>query len=305
VVRYGSALALAFGVKPIVLGLTVVAIGTSAPELAVGVTAALGGSGALAVGNIAGTNLVNILLILGISALLRPLPLHQRTVRTDLPMMIVAALIMTVFAWDGKLSRLDGGAMLAVAVAYTLMIVRDSRSEARGVKADYTEMFGSEGARTTGTEEAHRGLNAVYLAAGLVLSVLGAHWLVEGAVELARELGLAEAVIGLTIVAIGTSAPELVTAIVGTLRNERDVAVGNLLGSSIYNILAILGISCLVAPGGITVERELLLFDIPLMTAVALLCIPVFITGRTVSRAEGGLFLALYCAYLGYVLFVR
>lgn len=305
VVRHGSALALAFGVKPLILGLTIVAIGTSTPELAVGLTAALGGNGALAVGNIAGTNLVNILLILGLSALLRPLTLHQRTIRTDLPMMLVAALMMTAFAWDGNLSRLDGGVMLAVAVAYTVLIIKQSGSEPRSVKAEYKEMFGSEGARTMGTEEAHRGINAVYLTAGIALSVLGAHWLVDGAVDLARNMGLGEAVIGLTIVAIGTSGPELVTTIVGTLRNERDVAVGNLLGSSVYNILVILGITCIVAPAGIPVERELLLFDIPLMTGVALLCIPVFITGGKVSRAEGGLFVALYCAYLGYLLYFR
>lgn len=148
-------------------------------------------------------------------------------------------------------------------------------------------------------------MNAFYLTGGLALSVLGANWLVDGAVSIARTLGLGEAVIGLTIVAIGTSAPELVTTIVGTLRNERDVAVGNLLGSSIYNILVILGIPCLIAPGGIEVERQLLLFDIPLMTAVAFLCIPVFVSGRAVSRLEGGLFVGLYCTYLLWLLVLR
>jgi cation:H+ antiporter len=305
VLRHGSALALSFGVKPLVLGLTVVAIGTSAPELAVGITAAREGSGALAVGNIAGTNLVNILLILGLSALLRPLPLHRRTIRTDLPMMVVAALVMTAFAWDGALSGTEGAIMIAIALVYTAAVIKGSGSESRRVKAEYSEMFGSEGARTTGTEEAHRGINAVYLLAGIALSVLGAQWLVDGAIDIARRMGLGEAVIGLTIVAIGTSAPELVTTIVGTLRNERDVAVGNLLGSSVYNILVILGITCIAAPAGIPVERQLLLFDIPLMTAVALLCIPVFITDGKVSRLEGALFVMLYCSYLGYLLWFR
>ncbi len=306
VVRHGASLALAFGVKPLILGLTIVAIGTSAPELAIGITAASNGSGALAVGNIAGTNLVNILLIMGLSALMRPLALHERTLRMDLPMMAVAALVMTALAWDGLLSRADGGFMLAIACVYTASLVRQARHESRGVNAEYREMFGSEGARTPATDETRTGLNGMYLLAGIALSVLGAQWLVDGAVNLARLFGLSEAVIGLTIVAIGTSAPELVTTVVGTLRNERDVAVGNLLGSSIYNILVILGIPCLIAPGGgIPVERALLLFDIPLMTAVALLCIPVFISGRGVTRAEGGIFVAGYCAYLGYVLFLR
>jgi len=305
IVRHGSSLALALGMNPLVLGLTIVAIGTSAPELAVGITASLGGSGALAVGNIAGTNLVNILLILGLSALLRPLPLHLRTIRVDLPMMVVAALLMTALAWDGVLSLRDGITMLLVAAAYTTVLIRQSRGEGARVKKEFREMFGPEGARTPGTDESHMGINALYLAAGLALSVLGAHWLVGAAVDMARSFGMGEAVIGLTIVAIGTSAPELVTTIVGTLRNERDVAVGNLLGSSIYNILVILGIPSLIAPGGIPVERELLLFDIPLMTAVALLCIPVFISGRDVSRVEGGSFVALYLGYLAYLLLLR
>ena len=267
-----------------------------------GITASLGGSGALAVGNIAGTNLVNILLILGLSALLRPLPLHQRTLRMDLPMMLVAALLMTALAWDGLLSPGNGLVMLLVAVAYTTVIIRQSRREPRSVKKEFAQMYGREGARLPDTNESRMGINSLFLAVGLGLSVLGADWLVDAAVEMARAFGMGEAVIGLTIVAIGTSAPELVTTIVGTLRNERDVAVGNLLGSSIYNILAILGIPSLIAPGGIPVERDLLLFDIPLMTAVAVLCIPVFISGRNVSRVEGGSFVTLYLGYLVFLL---
>jgi cation:H+ antiporter len=138
----------------------------------------------------------------------------------------------------------------------------------------------------------------VVLAAGLGLSVLGANWLVTGAVDIARALGISEAMIGLTIVAIGTSAPELVTTIVATLKDEREVAVGNLLGSSIYNILVILGITCLVSPGGVPVEWQLMLFDVPLMTGVALACIPVFVTGKRISRLEGGLGVAIYLIYM-------
>jgi cation:H+ antiporter len=304
IVRHGSALALACGMSPLVLGLTIVAIGTSAPELAIGITAGIGGMGALAVGNIAGTNLVNILLILGLSALMRPLPLHLRTIRMDLPMMVVAALLMTALAWDEMLSAADGIVMLMVAAAYTAAMILQSRGASRSTKAEFKEMFGADGARVSGTGSRVR-VSALYLAAGIALTVLGAHWLVEGAVAIAEALGLSEALIGLTIVAIGTSAPELVTTIVGTLRNERDVAIGNLLGSSIYNILVILAIPAVVAPGGIAVDRHLLLFDIPLMTAVALLCVPVFISGRDVSRTEGGFFVALYCGYLTWLLALR
>jgi cation:H+ antiporter len=203
------------------------------------------------------------------------------------------------------LSRLDGALMLAIGAVYTVVLIWKSRSELRSVKADYKEMFGPDGARSQGTGETRKSVNAVFLLAGLILSVIGANLLVGGAVSIARNAGISEAVIGLTIVAVGTSAPELVTTIVGTLRNERDVAVGNLIGSSIYNILLILGISCLLAPAGLLVERHLLLFDIPLMTAVAILCIPVFITGKKVSRTEGGIFVTVYLVYLGYLVFLR
>lgn len=144
IVRHGSALALAFGVNPLILGLTIVAVGTSAPELAIGITAGVSGSGALAVGNIAGTNLVNVLLILGLSALLRPLPLHSRTIAMDLPMMAFAAILMAALAWDGALSAADGIVMLLSAVAYTVTLVHQSRGESRGVKAEYREMFGAD-----------------------------------------------------------------------------------------------------------------------------------------------------------------
>lgn len=305
VVRGGTRLALSLGVKPLLLGLTVVAIGTSTPELAVGITASREGSGALAVGNIAGTNIVNILLILGLSALLRPLPLHLQTIRLDLPMMITSAALMTLFAWNGVLSRVDGAVMLCAAVLYTVALIRVASRETQAVKDEFQDMFGADGSKSSRAVARMRAVNAALLTAGVVLSVLGAHWLVTGAVDIARNLGASEAVIGLTIVAIGTSGPELVTTIVATIRNERDVAIGNLLGSSIYNILVILGITCLTSPEGIPVERQLLLIDIPLMTGVALLCVPVFITGRLVSRFEGGVFVGLYLGYLSSLVYTR
>lgn len=301
----GSRLALSLGVKPLVLGLTVVAVGTSTPELAVGITASWEGSGSLAVGNIAGTNVVNILFILGLSALLRPLPLHLQTIRLDLPMMIAAAGLMTAFAWDGVLSRLDGSVMLCAAILYTVALVRRAAGESQAVKDEFQDMFGDDGRKAGPAVARMRAANAALLAAGILLSVLGAHWLVSGAVDIARRLGASEAFIGLTIVAIGTSGPELVTTMIATIRDERDVAIGNLLGSSIYNIVAILPITCLVAPVGIPVEPRLLLFDIPLMAGVALLCVPVFMTGRRVSRVEGGVFVALYLGYLSSLTYVR
>lgn len=297
VVRAATRLAVSVGVRPLVLGLTVVAVGTSTPELAVGITASLTGSGALAVGNIAGTNVFNILFILGLSALVRPLPLHLRVLKLELPMIIFAAALMSVLAWDGVLTRFDGGILLASAVIYSGVLIRMSRKEKRAVKEEYREMYGADGT----TEQRlvrNRAMNVLLLAAGLGFSVLGADLLVNGAVDIARSLGISEAMIGLTIVAIGTSAPELATTVVATLKDERDVAVGNLIGSSIYNILVILGITCLVAPAGVPVERQLMFVDIPLMVGVALACVPVFVTGKRVSRGEGGLFVAIYLTYL-------
>ncbi|MBX3414328.1 MAG: calcium/sodium antiporter [Pirellulales bacterium] len=298
VVRGGAALAASLGVKPLILGLTVVAIGTSFPELAVGITACVQGSGAIAVGNIAGTNLLNILFILGLSALLRPLPLHLQVFKLELPVMVVAATMMTVLAFDGILSRLDGALMLTAAGFYTVALVRLSRQESRNTAKEFQEQFGVEPSEVVQPSRRVRIKFATILGIGIVLSILGADWLVGGAVSIAHSFGVSDAMIGLTIVAVGTSAPEFVTTVVATIKNERDIAVGNLLGSSIYNILVILAITCLASPQPIPVEPQLLFFDIPIMAAVALLCIPVFITGRSVSRFEGGMFVTIYLLYM-------
>lgn len=304
VVRGASRLSASLGVSSLVLGLTVVAIGTSIPELAVGITASWSGNGSLAVGNIAGTNLFNILFILGLSAFLRPLPLHMHVMRIDLPMIVAAAALMTLMAWDGLLTRSDGAVLFGSAVVYTLLLIRSSRSETRTAKAEFRDMYDTS-RKTRRAIVQTRVVDSLLLVAGMGLTVLGAEWLVAGAIDIARVLGMSDAMIGLTIVAVGTSAPELATTIVATLKDDRDVAVGNLLGSSVYNIFAILGITCLVSPAGLPVERELLLVDIPLMTGVVLMCIPVFVTGKRVSRAEGALFVAVYLTYVALLVYFR
>ena len=299
--RSGVILARRLGIAPIIIGLTVVALGTSAPELAVGIDAALTGNGALAVGNIAGTNTVNILLILGISALLRPLALQRDTLTLDLPAMLVAGLLMLALTVDGGLSRLDGGVLLTAGVVYTILVVRSARRSRRLVQADVPLKEESTG----GPEERRTMASLAQLAAGILLVVVSANWLVTGAVGLAKLWGVSDAFIGLTIVAIGTSAPELVTTVMSTLRGERDVAIGNLIGSSVYNICVILGVTCLVPEAGIPVPRELIWVDIPIMATVALVCVPVFFSGRAVSRTEGGLFVVAYAGYLGGLILTR
>lgn len=302
VVRGSARLAAMLGVTPIVIGLTIVSIGTSTPELAVGIAAAFQGKGDLAVGNIAGTNVLNLLFIMGLSALIRPLPLYGQIFRLELPTIVLAALLMTAMAWDGRLSQLDGAIMLGLGIAYTVILIRVARSTANSVKAEFQEEYGPEAIAPVTPAWRERLWDGAMLFVGLALTVIGAELLVRGAVDIASKLGVSPTIIGLTIVAFGTSAPELVTTVVSTLRNDRDVAVGNLLGSSIYNILFILAIPCLLAPGGVPVERRLLAFDIPLMTLVAIGAVPVFITGRRVSRLEGGLALFIYLAYLTWLI---
>jgi len=241
-VRAGSGLASWLGIRPMMIGLTVVSLGTSVPELAVGIDAALSGSPGLAVGNIVGTNLVNLLLILGLSAVLLPIALDRATLRFDLPAMTAAAVLLYLLSLDGELTRLDGVILLLGGVAYTAGLVQVSRRETADPAAEAT-------ATVAGAAGRHRPVRHVLLlVVALVVVVIGAELLVNGAVASARSLGVSETIIGLTIVAIGTSAPELVTTVVSTLRGDRDLAVGNLIGSSIYNVGAVLGLTVLVAP---------------------------------------------------------
>ncbi|MEU3274484.1 calcium/sodium antiporter [Saccharomonospora sp. NPDC006951] len=291
VVKGGTGLALRLGIAPIVVGVTVVSLGTSMPELAIGIDAARQGNAGLAVGNIVGTNLVNLLLILGLSALLKPLALERRTVRFDLPLMAVASLLLLVVALDGELGTLDGALLTLFGIGYTLAVLRTSR---RSAEPDVS-LPENAGAMRPWTA-------ALTLAAGIAVIVVGATLLVDGAVEVARTFGVSDAVIGLTIIAIGTSAPELVTTIMATLRGNRDIALGNLLGSSVYNIAIILGITVLVAPGAVHVPAEVLEGDLLLMVAAALACVPIFVTGSRINRVEGGLFVVAYGGYLTWLL---
>lgn len=302
--RSASRIASMLGIQPIVIGLTVVSVGTSMPELAVGIMAAAEGQAGLAVGNIAGTNILNILFILGLSALMRPLPIRVQSIRFDVPVMIASALALIAMGWDGLLSRTEGTLLVLAAIAYTVVLVRLGRSETLALQEEFSQEYGPS-ALHTGHGSATMAGHALQLLAGIAATLLGAQLLVSGAGDIARSYGVSDAVIGLTIVAIGTSAPELVTTMIATLKNDRDVAIGNLIGSSIYNILVILGITCLATPDGIEVEAQILRIDLPLAAAVALVCLPAFRSDAMVSRREGAVFVAAYLAYLGTLLFVR
>ncbi len=296
-VRGASRLALGIGISPLVVGLTVVAFGTSSPELAVSIGAALTGQADIALGNVIGSNIANVLLILGISAVITPLVVTQKLVRRDVPLMIGISVLLLLLGLDGRISRLDGLVFFAGIIAYTVFAIRQSRAENAAIAAEYATEFGQAG-RPAGRQVL---LNVGATAGGLALLMLGARWLVDGAVSIARLLGLSELVIGLTVIAVGTSLPEVATSVIASIRGERDIAVGNVVGSNIFNVLAVLGLTAMVASDGVAVQPAALRFDIPFMIAVAVACLPIFFTGYRIARWEGALFLAYYGAYAVYL----
>lgn len=298
-VRGASRLAARFDISPLVIGLTVVALGTSAPEIAVSVGASLQGQGDIALGNVIGSNIFNVLFIIGISALITPLIVQQQLVRIDVPLMVAISILAWMLSLDGILDRVDGFLLFAGIVAYVIFLVTQSRRESHAeVEAEYAIEF--DEAAATAAEDRSAGnlpLQFLLIMAGLGLLVLGANWLVDAAVSIARAFDVSELVIGLTVIAVGTSLPEVATSVVAALRGERDIAVGNVVGSNIFNIMAVLGLASVVAPAGIPVSDAVQQFDFPVMIAVALACLPIFFTGHLIARWEGALFLAYYIFY--------
>lgn len=299
-VRGAARLAAQFGISPLVIGLTVVAFGTSAPETAVSVQSALAGSGDLAIGNVVGSNIANVLLILGMTAVVAPLVVSRQLIRLDVPLMIGASLLVYALAWNGQLGRLEGALLFACVVGYTLFLIVQSRRDAGAATAPDDE-FAKEFGLTETPKPYAWAINLALVLAGLALLVAGSNFLVDGAVALARALGLSELVIGLTVVAVGTSLPELATSVMAAIRGERDIAVGNIVGSNIFNLLCVLGLASLVSPMPIGVSASALAFDFPVMIGVAIACLPVFFAGYCINRWEGLLFLAYYVAYTVYL----
>jgi len=293
-VRGASRLAVAIGISPLVVGLTVVAFGTSAPELVVSIRSTLADQPDVAIGNVLGSNIFNVLFILGISALIVPLRVSQQLIRFDVPLMVGLSLAVGLLAWDGSIGRYDGLALTTGLVVYTLWAIVKSRGEQAAIRAEYEAEFG---VTTAAANPSGYLVNAALLVGGLLLLVLGGRWFVDGATTIARGLGVSELVIGLTIVAIGTSLPEVATSLVAAIRGERDIAVGNVVGSNLFNIMGVLGIASLVSPAGIAVSQSALWLDIPVMIAVAIACLPIFFTGHRIDRWEGCLLLACYVAY--------
>lgn len=331
-VRGGSALAARVGVSPLVVGLTVVAFGTSAPELSVSVAAGLRGDADLVLGNVVGSNVFNVLGVLGVAALIAPLVVSREVVRRQVPVMIGVSLLVVLLASDGTVGRGDGVLLLGGIVVYTAVLLREGRRRGRSAGPEVERAVpGSDSlARSEPDEAAGAGpdpeagagpkpagepgpaaerprrirgilIDLAMIGLGLTFLVLGSGWLVEAARTVALGLGVSELVVGLTVVAVGTSLPELATSVVAVWKGEREVAVGNVVGSNVFNLLAILGTGAVLAPGGIDVAPAALTFDLPVMVAVAIACLPVFVTGSRISRWEGGLFLGFYLGYLAYL----
>ncbi|MFO7635592.1 MAG: calcium/sodium antiporter [Caldilinea sp.] len=298
-VRGASRLAAALGISPLVIGLTVVAFGTSSPELAVSLQSALNGQPDLAVGNVVGSNILNVLLILGLSALITPLIVAQQLVRLDVPIMIGASVLVWVLALNGVISRIEGTVLFALMVAYLTFLIWQSRREQNpAVTAEYEQEF------TVGESKTRKRfmLNIFFVVIGLAMLILGSRFFVQGASDLARTFGMSELVIGLTIVALGTSLPEVAASLMAAIKGERDIAVGNVVGSNLFNLLSVLALTAVIAPGGVPVSPGALNLDIPFMVAVAFACLPIFVTRNLIARWEGAVFFGYYLAYTAYLL---
>jgi len=299
VLVHGAArLARTLGMSPLVVGLTVVAYGTSFPELAVTVRAAWTGAGEIALGNVVGSNIVNVLLVLGLSAAIAPLTVSLRLIRFDVPVLIGVSLVVLGMGWDGQISRPEGAVLVAGIVGYTLGVLWAARREATPeVAQEYDAAFPPPPRRTWLQAAGY----AVLCGVGLVLLEMGTGWMVQSAVQIAEALGVSELIIGLTIVAVGTSLPEMATSLVAAIRKQRDIAVGNIVGSCLFNLLLVLGAAGVLSRQGVPVPPDAQWVDVPIMLATAVVCLPIFFTGLRIARWEGLLLVGYYLAYTGYL----
>ncbi len=287
-VRGSSSLALRAGLSRLMVGLTIVAFGTSAPELVVSIKAALSQQGDISVGNVVGSNSFNIGVILGITALLCPIPVHRQIIRIDAPIALGVAGLLLLLLLNNTLGRVEGLLLFTGIVAYTFMNVVLARRQAGASGAD-------PGDTSVPSVSRHWGIDVAYILGGLVVLVFGSRLLVDHSIILAKAFGVSEAVIGLTIVAAGTSMPELATSVVAAFRKQPDIAIGNVVGSNVFNILGILGLASIVSPLHAPGISSL---DYTVMIGFTVLLIPLLYTGRLLHRLEGTLLLVLYGVYL-------
>ena len=294
-VRGATLLSSALGIPTLVVGLTVVAFGTGAPEFVVSLVAGAAGKGDIALGNIVGSNIMNILLILGGCALFAPIVVHKKVIYRDVPVMVAVSLIAWWIVADGEVSALEGVFLIICLLIYTIAIAHEALKEVEEEERPEDEEL--QPPRTLVSE-------MVLILGGVGLLILGSQWTVTHAQTIARALGISELIIGLTLVSIGTSLPEVATSFMAAYKGEKDLAVGNVVGSCIFNILGVMGIASLVAPHGLVVSQALIHFSFPVMIAAGIACLPIFFTGHKIARWEGALFLGYYALYIIY-LFLR
>lgn len=290
-IRGSSNLAIKIGITPLIVGLTVVAFGTSAPELVVSLKAALVGNSSISLGNVIGSNIANIALILGIASLIRPLYVHANIIMREIPIMIGVSILLIVLLLDGEVGFIDGLIFVLGIIIYTIVNIYMARKEKSSeVKEEFEEGLKS----SLGVP-----VSIIFVVIGLGLLIIGANFFVQSAVAIAKLFNISDAIIGLTIVAIGTSLPELITSIVASYKKESDIAIGNVVGSNIFNILGILGITALIVPiSSIGISN----IDLIIMVVTAIVLLPLSKSGLRISRIEGMFLLAGYAAYTIYLL---
>jgi cation:H+ antiporter len=290
-VKGSSRIALRHGVSSLVVGLTVVAFGTSAPELVVSLKAGFTGFGDISLGNVIGSNIFNIAVILGISAMIQPMKVNLKVLKLDMPVVLAVTFIFIFFLRDNMISRIEGVLLFGGILFYTINTIRMGKKEGLALAAvsETKEVKCCEGSMLT---------DILFTLAGLVFLVAGSHFFVKGAIDLARTFNISDAIIGLTVVAAGTSLPELATSVVAAIKKEEDIAIGNIIGSNIFNILAILGITGTLVP---LQSNGISFVDLGFMAGTALILLPFMRTGFKISRVEGGVLLAVYCGYLWYL----
>ncbi len=292
-----SRAALVFKISPLIVGLTVISLGTSAPELAVSLEAAFRNNTSMALGNVIGSNLLNFLFILGLSALITPLKVNQQFIKREVPILLFATILTYLLALDGVLGRFDGLILSFMAFNYFLYIVRKGKKETKSVEKEYAEYLGDT--KTT----SHSLIKNIFLTIlGMGILVLGSHFFINASVSLAQHFGISDLVIGLTVVALGTSLPEMAASITAAMKGERDIAVGNIIGSNILNIFVVLGVSSAIAKNGILVGPEALSFNYPFLILSSLLIYPIFVTDSEISRSDGLLLVFIYSFYTIYLI---
>ena len=298
-VKGAVSLAFKFHISTLVVGMTIVSFGTSAPELLVSLKAVLDGHPDIAIGNVVGSNIANLALVMGLTALVYPIVVDRNSIRLDWPMMMMSTLLLYAFMYDGQIIWWEGAIMFAILVMFSVFLIRKSRKENKANLDNETEDEPEEESAVSSSVIK----DVSFIILGCAGLAFGADWLVEGAVEVAKSFGVSDLVISVTIIAFGTSAPELITSLVAATKKHSDISVGNLIGSNIFNILAILGITSMTS--SIEVSKEVINFDMFWVLGISFIILPFMLNNRKITRFEGGFLFLAYIAYIFVLLFVK